>query len=221
MQRPEGANLHNRPLQFKRGTAKAFRNADPVLLSGQPGFETDTYKMKVGNGRLRWTELPYIGDHSKPKDGKSAYEVWLDEGYEGSVDDFLQFITGPAGKSAYEIWLSFGNEGTLQDFLDSLIGEKGDSAYQCWLDDGNVGTLTDFLNSLIGKSAYQIWLDLGHTGTEEDFIASLKGEKGDKGERGYSAFEIWQQVYGTPESTFDDYFEFLCAIAWGNIADEV
>jgi hypothetical protein len=214
---PEGAaHVKNKPLQFKRGTAKAFLIADPILLSGQPAFETDTYKMKVGNGRLRYSELPYIGDHSKPKDGKSAYEVWLDEGYEGSVDDFLQFITGPAGKSAYEIWLSFGNEGTLQDFLDSLIGEKGDSAYQCWLDDGNVGTLTDFLNSLVGKSAYQIWLDLGHTGTEEDFIASLKGDRGEKGD---SAFEVWKKEYGTPESTYDDYFEFLCAIAWGEISE--
>lgn len=34
--------------------------------------------------------------------------------------------TGADGKSAYDIWLEQGNEGTEQDFLDSLKGEKGD-----------------------------------------------------------------------------------------------
>lgn len=33
---------------------------------------------------------------------------------------------GEDGKSAYEIWLEQGNEGSEQDFLDSLKGEKGD-----------------------------------------------------------------------------------------------
>ena len=32
---------------------------------------------------------------------------------------------GPPGKSAYQIWLENGNEGTEQDFLDSLKGESG------------------------------------------------------------------------------------------------
>ena len=88
-------------------------------------------------------------------------------------------MVGPAGKSAYEIWLSFGYEGTLSDFLVSLIGpkgDKGDSAYDIWIQEGHTGTVQDFLDSLVGKSAYQIWLDLGHTGTEQDFIDSLKGD---------------------------------------------
>ena len=32
---------------------------------------------------------------------------------------------GPRGKSAYELWLEAGNTGSLQDFLDSLKGEDG------------------------------------------------------------------------------------------------
>ena len=186
----------NKPLQFKRGTAQAFWVKNPVLLNGQPAFEYDTKKLKIGDGRTRYTALPYIGDG---KDGKSAYEIWRDAGYEGTIMDFLEFCVGPAGKSAYEIWLSLGNEGTMLDFINSLHGDKGDkgdkgdpgqdgadgkSAYQIWLDEGNEGTITDFLNSLKGKSAYEIWLDLGHTGSETDFINSLKGDKGDPGEPG-------------------------------------
>lgn len=33
---------------------------------------------------------------------------------------------GKEGKSAYEIWLDLGNEGTEQEFLASLKGDKGD-----------------------------------------------------------------------------------------------
>ncbi len=37
---------------------------------------------------------------------------------------------GEDGKSAYDIWLEQGNSGSEQDFLDSLKGEKGDQGEQ-------------------------------------------------------------------------------------------
>lgn len=37
---------------------------------------------------------------------------------------------GEDGKSAYDIWLEQGNEGSEQDFLDSLKGEKGEQGEQ-------------------------------------------------------------------------------------------
>lgn len=56
-------------------------------------------------------------------DGKSAYEVWLSEGNEGTEDDFFRSLQGPkgdTGKSAYESWLSQGNEGSETEFVESL-----------------------------------------------------------------------------------------------------
>ena len=38
------------PIQLKRGTARAFKNINPLLLEGQPGFEIDTNRLKIGNG---------------------------------------------------------------------------------------------------------------------------------------------------------------------------
>lgn len=110
-----------RPLQFKRGSAEAFRKKNPVLLYGEPAFEKDdelsSYKMKIGDGKTPYNKLPYIGDHSKPKDGKSAYELWIDAGNEGSIDDFLDSLVGD---STYEIWIKEGYQGSEQDFLDWL-----------------------------------------------------------------------------------------------------
>ncbi len=199
-----------RPLQFKRGTAEAFRRANPILLNGEPAWEWDTYRLKVGDGNTRYKSLPYI---IGGKDGKSAYQLWLEAGFSGTIEDFLDSLIGEPGKSTYEIWLSLGNEGTVVDFINSIkgdTGETGKSAYDIWIDEGNEGTITDFLNDLHGKSAYEIWLGLGNQGTERDFIESLKGEKGDDGR---SAYECW--LDNGHEGTMDDYENFMTTSSWG------
>lgn len=207
-------NKHNKPpkkppLQFKRGTAKAFRLANPLLISGQPAFETDTKRLKIGDGKTRYLELPYIGSEHDGKDGKSAYQLWRENGNNGTVEDFLESLVGPAGKSTYEIWLSLGNEGTIVDFISSIQGSKGDegkSAYELWLAEGNEGAITDFLDSLVGKSAYEIWLSLGNEGTVTDFIESLKGE---------SAYEIWKRETGNDDATEEDFILYTMTTTWG------
>lgn len=46
-------------IQIKRGTASAWTSLNPTLLAGEVGFETDTKKMKVGDGTTAWTSLSY------------------------------------------------------------------------------------------------------------------------------------------------------------------
>ena len=190
------------PLQFKRATDRTFKRENPILLKGEPGYEWNTHKLKVGDGKTPYNRLPYIGDHSKPKDGKSAYEIWIDAGNHGTIEDFLDSLIGPDGKSAYEIWLSVGHEGTIVDFLNDIQGE---SAYEVWLDNGHEGTVIDFLDSLVGKSAYEIWIDLGHQGTEQDFINSLKGE---------SAYQSWLNIGYS--GTEEDFVAFMQTASWGD-----
>lgn len=45
---------------FRRGTAAEWNTANPILGSGEPGFETDTGKIKIGNGESSWQNLEYI-----------------------------------------------------------------------------------------------------------------------------------------------------------------
>ena len=49
----------NTTLKFKRGAAATWVRLNPVLGSGEPGFETDTGKLKIGDGVSRWIDLPY------------------------------------------------------------------------------------------------------------------------------------------------------------------
>lgn len=89
--------------------------------------------------------------------GKSAYEIWLDAGNTGTIDDFLTSLIGPKGdngESAYQTWLGLGNVGSKQDFINSLVGVSGKSAYELWLEQGNSGTASDFINYLRNSAAY-------------------------------------------------------------------
>ncbi len=48
-------------IRFQRATAAVWEEDDPILQDGEPGFESDTGKLKIGNGEDHWTELDYIG----------------------------------------------------------------------------------------------------------------------------------------------------------------
>jgi len=49
-------------IQNHRGLAADWTGNDPTLLAGEVGIETDTGKIKIGNGTSTWTELDYFMD---------------------------------------------------------------------------------------------------------------------------------------------------------------
>jgi hypothetical protein len=48
--------------QFKRGLAQAWTRVNPILSAGEPGFELDTGKLKIGDGSTSWNDLSYLSD---------------------------------------------------------------------------------------------------------------------------------------------------------------
>ena len=47
-----------RILLRRDNSAKWIQN-DPVLMLGEPGYETDTGKLKIGDGQTPWSSLAY------------------------------------------------------------------------------------------------------------------------------------------------------------------
>lgn len=47
-------------IQLRKDTSANWGSVNPVLLIGEPGFETDTNKLKIGDGASAWNVLPYI-----------------------------------------------------------------------------------------------------------------------------------------------------------------
>jgi hypothetical protein len=46
----------------RRGTAAQWLSVNPILESGEIGFESDTTNLKVGDGLSRWVNLPYVAE---------------------------------------------------------------------------------------------------------------------------------------------------------------
>ena len=46
-------------MQQRRDTAASWTSSNPTLASGELGLETDTGKIKIGNGSTAWTSLTY------------------------------------------------------------------------------------------------------------------------------------------------------------------
>ena len=144
-------------------------------------------------------------------DGKSAYQIWLDNGYTGTEADFLEWLKGEDGTD--------GKDGTNgNNGIDGVNGTNGVDGK-----DGANGT-----NGVDGRSAYQIWLDNGNTGNETDFLEWLKGADGKDGTNGIdgvngsdgkdgtdgkdgingkSAYQIWLDNGNTGSET--DFLEWL------------
>ena len=84
-------------------------------------------------------------------DGKSAYEIAVDNGFVGTEQEWLESLKGEyagQGLSAYEIAVKNGFEGTETQWLESLKGEKGDA-----VDDGFETAISQSLFSVVSIQA--------------------------------------------------------------------
>lgn len=140
--------------KLRRGTQATWASQNPILASGEPGFETDTFRGKIGNGIAAWADLPYYlaeddiaaliaaaisaaeleGVPGPP--GDSAYEVAVDNGFVGNEAAWLASLQGVPGANGADgadgIDGADGTDGT--DGTDGIDGSNGSDG-----DDGDPG----------------------------------------------------------------------------------
>lgn len=93
-------------IQLRRDTAATWTSANPTLASGELGLETDTNKIKFGDGTTAWTSLGYygvasIGDLGDVTiSGETSGEVlqWNGAAWVNAAIDALPSQTGNSGK---------------------------------------------------------------------------------------------------------------------------
>lgn len=102
-------------IKFRRGTASAWTTANPTLAAGEPGFETDTGKLKIGDGSTAWNSLSYAAGSGvyQPLDAELTAIAGLT-----SAADTLPYFTG-AGTAATT---------TLTGFARNLLDDVDASA---------------------------------------------------------------------------------------------
>lgn len=49
-------------IQLRRGQSAEWERVNPILKAGEPGFEIDTGRLKIGDGTFRYNDLEYVGN---------------------------------------------------------------------------------------------------------------------------------------------------------------
>ncbi len=101
----------------------------------------------------------------KGNDGKSAYDIWIENGNTGTEEEFLSWLKGSqgdAGLSAYETYKNLVGKDALSEieWIASLVGtngENGQSAYDVYVEVAlskgeQIKSQEEWLDSLIGKN---------------------------------------------------------------------
>ena len=189
------ANRAGRPLQGEQGVWYVVKDEKIAYLwydgkyngFGQDGANgLSAYELAVAVKAFEGTLEQWL----ESLQGKSNYQIALDNGFVGTEAEWLESIKGADGESAYEIAAANGFQGTEAEWIASIQGVEGKSAYEVAIANGFQGTEAEWIASLEGpqgKSAYQVALDNGFIGTEAEWLASLEGADGDPGS---SAYEV-------------------------------
>jgi hypothetical protein len=83
-----------------------------ILLAGEPGVETDTGQMKIGDGVRTWSQLPYVGTGVTGGGGEGSTGFTGPTGPTGSTGPTgygSPGPTGPTGPMAPAIGFDGGN----------------------------------------------------------------------------------------------------------------
>ena len=79
-------------IQFRRGTAAEWTSANPTLVAGELGYETDTTKFKIGDGSTAWTSLGYGGVSQADIDNAVANVIDLAPGALDTLNELAASI---------------------------------------------------------------------------------------------------------------------------------
>ena len=90
---------------IRNDTASNWKSANPVLLKGEMGIETDTRKFKFGDGTTQYNSLPYVGYQAvtgavAPTASDSGYEVGTV--YVDTATDYVYFLVDNTSEAA--VW---------------------------------------------------------------------------------------------------------------------
>ena len=95
--------------QLRRGTSSQWAAINPVLRSGEPGVETNTGVLKIGNGFDRWSELSAISGTVGPEGPQGPIGPQGPQGIQGIQGDTGDVgPAGPIGDSVFPVLSQYG-----------------------------------------------------------------------------------------------------------------
>ena len=149
---------------FRRGTAASWTNANPVLLSGEPGYETDTKKYKIGDGVTVWNSLAYVtsggGGSTDWADITNKPSTFTPSAHTHVIGDTTGLQTALDGKANTSHSHVISDVTGLQTALDNkqAIGSYAEASHS-----HVIGDVTGLQTALDGKQASGSYANATHT----------------------------------------------------------
>lgn len=157
-------------IQLRRDTAANWTSVDPTLSVGEAGVETDTLKVKVGDGSTAWTALTYVTDGLYPDDNPDGF----------IADDSPRIPPDPSAEDDHRILRTVGGalEYTKHDsqMVRAFTGDRYLLAWDNFEEEGNpVGKVLPSGQTWAGPSnAYSVDAEgLYPTGSQEPLNIDL------------------------------------------------
>ena len=99
------AKIIKTTFKVRRGLSSVWADVNPLLVEGEPGYELDTHRLKVGDGELKWNDLPYIGGESTTIPEMKDYVT------KAELEDFVKNLVK---SSNAENQIKILNDGTME-----------------------------------------------------------------------------------------------------------
>ena len=119
-------------IQIRRGTESEWTAANPTLMPGEVGIESDTEKIKIGDGSTVWASLGYMTQGAAGTDGSKWYNgagapstTHADGDYylNNTNDDIYQQAAGAWGSAISNIKGTTGSAGPANSLAIGTVAE--------------------------------------------------------------------------------------------------
>ena len=89
-------------IELRRGTDADWLSVNPVLASGEPGWNETTFELRIGDGVTPWASLPTVAGGSGSGDpaGAAAAALASAEAYADGLVDDLSGVSNPVAARA-------------------------------------------------------------------------------------------------------------------------
>ena len=183
-------------IKLRRDTAANWLDSNPILAAGEPGLETDTGKIKYGDGVTRWAVLTHAGGDTLNDDGSISITA-------GSTEHWLA-TQRRENEDSEGCSLRYDSSGNLYSLVRSFINNEDD----------DLAVITKY--SPAGAVVWQhsiAELDPLSVAIDSDDRVYITGEANFNGVDGVTLFkfdtdgtELWKKFYTIDSDWFGEAF---------------
>jgi hypothetical protein len=173
-------------IKLRRDTSTNWTTVNPVLSNGEPGIETDTRRIKFGNGSSAWNSLPYVKINYSDILNAPAVPSLVGYATETYVNTAVNNVIGisPAQLNTLsELAAALANDPAFAQNITTVVNGKANTADLAPVaTSGDYNDLTNKPTGLDGTPGPQ-----GPAGPQGD--TGAKGDTGDAGPQGIQGIQ--------------------------------